>query len=185
VLSISFRWRCRGAEEVPLNSCDSGLDEFNALPLNDALAELTSCCTSPSWAARVAEGRPYASLAELLELADMALFELDQAQLDLALAGHPRIGERSAHPYSRREQAGVAGADLGVLAALAESNRSYEERFGHVYLVCAAGRSARELLRVLQDRLNNDPETERGVLRGELGQINRLRLTQVVTGWHE
>jgi 2-oxo-4-hydroxy-4-carboxy-5-ureidoimidazoline decarboxylase len=182
VLSTSLQWRRRGTEEVPLSSCDPGLDEFNALPLNDALAELNACCASPSWAARVAEGQPYASLAELLERADVALFELDQAQLDLALAGHPRIGERSAHPFSRCEQAGVADADPDVLAALAEGNRSYEERFGHVYLVCVAGRSARELLRVLRDRLHNAPDTERGVLRGELGQINRLRLTRMVRG---
>lgn len=121
-------------------------------------------------------------LAELLERADTVLAGLDEEQLAAALAGHPRIGERSDHPSSRREQAAVAGADAEVLAELAEGNRCYEQRFGQVYLVCAAGRPAEELLAVLHERLDNNPETERAVLRRELGQINRLRLTRMVTG---
>ena len=97
-----------------------------------------------------------------------------------ALAGHPRIGERCAHASSRREQSGVAGAGAQVLDALAAGNRAYEERFGHVYLVCANGRPAGELLAVLRGRLGNDPATERRVLRAELREINRLRLERLL-----
>jgi 2-oxo-4-hydroxy-4-carboxy-5-ureidoimidazoline decarboxylase len=73
----------------------------------------------------------------------------------------------------------VAGADPTVLAALADGNRAYEERFGHVYLVCATGRSAEELLDVLRTRLGNDPATERAVALGELAAINRLRIARL------
>ena len=143
---------------------------------DQALARLLDCCASLKWATRIVSSRPYPSLDGLFARADVTLENLSEAEVDKALAGHPRIGERSAHASSRREQAGVAGADADTLAALAEGNRVYERRFGHVYLVCADGRSAEELLDVLRARLGNDPETERRVLRVELAKINRLRL---------
>ncbi|MCO1655365.1 2-oxo-4-hydroxy-4-carboxy-5-ureidoimidazoline decarboxylase [Pseudonocardia humida] len=154
--------------------------EFDQLPGVDAEAALLGCCASPQWARRLAAARPYGSPAALLDRADAVLAELDEAQVDLALAGHPRIGERSAHASSAREQAGVAGAPQDVRAALAEGNREYEARFGHVYLVCADGRPAGELLAVLRSRLHNDPATERAVLRAELAKINRIRLGRLV-----
>jgi len=154
--------------------------EFDAVPAADAEAALLACCAAPEWARRLAADRPYGSPDALLARADAVLAELDEAQVDLALAGHPRIGERSAHASSAREQAGVAGAPDAVRAALAEGNREYEARFGHVYLVRADGRSADELLAVLRSRLGNDPATERAVLRGELAGINRIRLRRML-----
>lgn len=156
------------------------LSEFNVLPPGHAAAQLAACCASPEWARRLARSRPFDSVAALHERADQVLDELDEAEVDRALAGHPRIGERSAHASSRREQAGVAGADSAVLAELAAVNRTYERRFGQVYLVCADGRSGAELLAVLRRRLANDPVTERRVLRAELGRINRIRLARMV-----
>src|SRR5450631_1074352 len=100
-----------------------------------------------------------------------------------ALAGHPRVGEAPAagqSSRSRSEQAGVDRADGTVRAELAAGNRAYEERFGRIYLVCASGRSAQELLSILQDRLRNDPATERQVVRAELGKINDLRLARLM-----
>ena len=97
--------------------------------------------------------------------------------------GIPRIGERAegdGGAWSRREQSGVSGAEASTLQALADGNRAYEAKFGQVYLVCASGRSAEELLAVLQQRLRNDPETERAVVRRELGLINRIRLGRLV-----
>ncbi|MGH3566319.1 MAG: 2-oxo-4-hydroxy-4-carboxy-5-ureidoimidazoline decarboxylase [Pseudonocardia sp.] len=154
------------------------LAEFNALPLGHAAAELAACCSSPEWARRLARSRPFHSVAALCDQADQVLATLDEAEIDRALAGHPRIGEHSAHAASQREQAGVAGAGAAVLAELAAGNRTYEQRFGQVYLVCADGRSGAELLAVLRGRLAHDPATERRVLRAELGRINRVRL-----GW--
>ncbi|GAA1211401.1 2-oxo-4-hydroxy-4-carboxy-5-ureidoimidazoline decarboxylase [Pseudonocardia alaniniphila] len=154
------------------------LQRFNALPSQEAERELLSCCSAPRWARKVAAGRPYASLAALQAAARSAL---DDADLDAALDGHPRIGDRGASGASRCEQSGVAAAGAGVLSELEEGNRAYEQRFGHVYLVCATGRSAEDLLATLQARLGNDPATERGVALAELAAINEIRLDRLVT----
>jgi 2-oxo-4-hydroxy-4-carboxy-5-ureidoimidazoline decarboxylase len=153
------------------------LDEWNALHTADAERELRRVCAVPRWAREVAASRPHPDMASLQAMAEVALTDAD---LDEAMAGHPRIGDRAAGGASRREQSGVAGADPGVLAALADGNRAYEERFGHVYLVCATGRTAQELLDVLRARLGNDPATERAVALAELAAINRLRIARLV-----
>ncbi|GAA5137352.1 2-oxo-4-hydroxy-4-carboxy-5-ureidoimidazoline decarboxylase [Pseudonocardia adelaidensis] len=153
------------------------LDEWNALDAADAERELLQVCASRRWAREVASSRPHPDVASLQATAEVALTDAD---LDEAMAGHPRIGDRAAAGASRREQSGVAGADADVLTALADGNRAYEERFGHVYLVCATGRSAQELLEILRVRLGNDPATERAVALAELAAINRLRLARLV-----
>jgi 2-oxo-4-hydroxy-4-carboxy-5-ureidoimidazoline decarboxylase len=154
--------------------------EFDALPAATAEAALLECCAAPQWARRLVADRPHGTLPALLDRADAVLAELPEDQVDLALAGHPRIGERAVHAASAREQAGMADAADDVLAAIAEGNRAYEARFGHVYLVRADGRPAAELLAVLRSRLDNDPATERAVLRTELGGINRIRLARLL-----
>lgn len=152
------------------------LDEWNALDAADAERELHQVCAAPRWARAVVASRPHPDLASLQAVAEVSLTDAD---LDEAMAGHPRIGDRNAAGASRREQSGVAGADPAVLAALADGNRAYEERFGHVYLVCATGRSAQELLDILRARLDNDPATERAVALAELAAINRLRIARL------
>ncbi|GAA3232658.1 2-oxo-4-hydroxy-4-carboxy-5-ureidoimidazoline decarboxylase [Pseudonocardia petroleophila] len=147
--------------------------------MNPSEAELLEVCAAPGWAARVAAGGPYAALDDLLRAADAALTDAD---LDPAMAGHPRIGDRAAGGRSRHEQSAVSAAAADVLDALAAGNRAYEERFGHVYLVCASGRSAEDLLAALHARLGNDAATERAVALAELAAINRIRLTRLVTG---
>ncbi|MGE3286049.1 MAG: 2-oxo-4-hydroxy-4-carboxy-5-ureidoimidazoline decarboxylase [Pseudonocardia sp.] len=156
------------------------VSRFDALPEDEARAVLERVCSSPRWAHRLVRARPHRCRAALAAEADAALADLPEDEIDLALAGHPRIGERSEHASSQREQAGVASAGADVRTALREGNRAYEERFGHVYLVCADGRSADELLAVLRMRLGNDPATERRVLREELRRINRLRLERLL-----
>ena len=159
-----------------------GLAAFNSLPDGQARDVLLACCSAINWADEVAAGRPYPSLAALLERADTALTAEEVSQ---ALAGHPRIGQapsQSHSSWSRGEQAGMAAAGDRVLADLAEGNRAYEERFGRIYLVCAAGRSAPELLQILRERLRNAPDAERQVVRDELRKINELRLTRLIGG---
>jgi 2-oxo-4-hydroxy-4-carboxy-5-ureidoimidazoline decarboxylase len=158
------------------------LDAFNAWPAEQAERELLACCTCPRWAAEVASGRPYRTADEILARSDEAAARLDQANLEQALAGHPRIGAAATSASSRREQAGVHGADPATIQALADGNAAYERRFGHIYLVCATGRSAAELLALLQERLGHDPGTEWGVVRRELGKINRIRLRRLLEG---
>jgi 2-oxo-4-hydroxy-4-carboxy-5-ureidoimidazoline decarboxylase len=152
--------------------------EFDLLPGAAARDALLQVCAAPRWAAAVVAGRPYGDLDAVQDAAAAALTDAD---LDAALAGHPRIGDRTASGASAREQAGVAAAGDDVRAALAEGNAAYEQRFGQVYLVCASGRRAEDLLATLRSRLGNDPLTERRVALGELAAINRLRLAALFT----
>ncbi|MCX6469565.1 MAG: 2-oxo-4-hydroxy-4-carboxy-5-ureidoimidazoline decarboxylase [Corynebacteriales bacterium] len=158
-----------------------GIDSFNDLTQAQAVHSLYECCSSRIWAIRVAAARPFPDAESLLDEADLILAELTDTDLDEALEGHPRIGERSTSVASTREQSGVVGADADVLRELRVSNAEYENRFGHVYLVFADGRPAEVLLDILRQRLHNDPETERRVMRGELAKINRSRLTRMLS----
>ncbi|WP_245919734.1 2-oxo-4-hydroxy-4-carboxy-5-ureidoimidazoline decarboxylase [Actinomadura mexicana] len=142
--------------------------------------ELAACCASRRWIAAVA-GRVYADPAALRAASRRALDELSWADVEEALAAHPRIGERMGGGarearWSRREQAGAAGADADVQDALVAGNRAYEERFGHVFLIRASGRSALEMLAALRERLGNEPGAERDAVRRELAEIVDLRL---------
>ncbi|MEV6432715.1 2-oxo-4-hydroxy-4-carboxy-5-ureidoimidazoline decarboxylase [Nocardia sp. NPDC051463] len=157
-----------------------GLAPFNALPETDAVAALLDCCSVPAWARAVASGRPYVTVEVLLDTADAVLAELPESEIDRALDGHPRIGDRPDTAAAAREQAGVAIAADSIRAALAEGNRAYEQRFGHLYLVCATGKSGAELLELLHARLGNDPQNERRVMRTELAKINRIRLRHLL-----
>ncbi len=153
---------------------------LNALPAEAAETELLACCAAPAWAAAMAVGRPYPDLDAVLGTSDIAVAALSEADLAAALAGHPRIGDRTAGDRSRREQAGVLAAGEDTIAELARGNAEYEDRFGHIYLVCAAGRGAAELLAVLRERLGNDPAAEWRVVRAELAKINQLRLSALL-----
>jgi 2-oxo-4-hydroxy-4-carboxy-5-ureidoimidazoline decarboxylase len=141
--------------------------------------QLLEVCASAMWAQRVAAGGPYSDVDSLLEQADRVLARLPNAEIDAALAGHPRIGGPIDNPSSAREQACVQNAAEQVRTELADKNRAYEDKFGYVYLVCASGRSAEELLDNLTERLDNDAETERRVVRTELMKINRQRLKRL------
>ena len=143
--------------------------------------ELLTCCGSRRWAARVSAGRPYADNAALLAAADEAWHAATQADVREAFAAHPRIGE--AHrggAQERREQSSSADADAETREALRAGNAEYERRFGHIYLVCASGRSAAELLADLESRLGNDPRTELCVAAEEQRKITRLRLERLL-----
>lgn len=158
---------------------------FNALPDEDAERALLACCAAPAWARALAGGRPYADLAAVTGASDTAIAGLDWPQVELALAAHPRIGERPAGGgqeavWSRAEQSGVDSADAATRAALAEANRAYEDRFGHVYLVFATGRTDVELLAAARRRLAHDQDTERSVVRRELAAIAKLRLERLL-----
>lgn len=156
------------------------LDDFNESSERQRMHLLFGVCSSTIWARRVLAGAPFPDVDALLDRADRVLAELPDAEIDAALDGHPRIGARPDNPSSAREQAAVADAGDDVRAMLVARNREYEDRFGYVYLVCASGRTAEELLGILTERLENDPETERRVMRSELAKINRLRLVRLV-----
>jgi len=158
-----------------------GLDGFNRLTDRQRMNLLYGVCSSPIWARRVLAGGPFRDVDALLDRADRVLAELPDGEIDAALDGHPRIGAKVDNASSAREQSAVASAGDDVKAELAAKNREYDDKFGYVYLVCASGRSAEELLAILTDRLHNDPDTERRVMRSELAKINRLRLERLLS----
>lgn len=147
--------------------------------------ELRACCAADAWLMRVQSARPFDSVKAMLDLSDDVVRGLDDAALEQALAAHARIGQRrlgstTEDRWSRTEQAGALAADASVQERIADGNRRYEERFGHVFLIRAAGRSADEMLAALEERLGHDEATERDVVRRELADIVRLRLLKVV-----
>ncbi|MEV5409143.1 2-oxo-4-hydroxy-4-carboxy-5-ureidoimidazoline decarboxylase [Thermopolyspora sp. NPDC052614] len=179
--------RPRSVDEHAPASGEAALARFNDLAAADAERELLACCASRAWAAAVAAGRPYRSVAEAVAAGGARVRELGWDDVAEALAAHPRIGERPSGPgreagWSRREQSGTAGASREVLEALREGNLAYERRFGHVYLVRASGRDADEMLAILNERLGNDEEAEREVVRRELAEITGLRLARLLGG---
>jgi 2-oxo-4-hydroxy-4-carboxy-5-ureidoimidazoline decarboxylase len=147
------------------------LAEFNALPEAGAEASLLSCCGSLVFARLVAAGRPYASPEALLAAIESAFASLTWPDVLEAMAGHPRIGDRVTGA-SATEQSGVTDDYRALLVA---GNAEYEERFGHVFLICATGLSGEDMLAALRQRLNNDPQAERSVARRELLSITALR----------
>ncbi|TIC81678.1 2-oxo-4-hydroxy-4-carboxy-5-ureidoimidazoline decarboxylase [Nocardioides sp. GY 10127] len=161
------------------------LHDLNALSDDDARALLAPCVKIDSWAEALAAGRPWPDLHALLTAARAQAASWSDAEVEAALADHPRIGERHAGSgasaaMSRSEQAGVSQDDE-TAARLADGNRRYEERFDRIYLVRAAGRSAEEMLALLEERLGHDDATERAVVKQQLGEIAVLRLAALVT----
>jgi 2-oxo-4-hydroxy-4-carboxy-5-ureidoimidazoline decarboxylase len=157
------------------------LASFNAAAPEDAAAVMMSCCASKRFAAAMAAGRPYASLAVAEAAVTTAFESLDWADVLEAMAGHPRIGDRTAGKFaggqSAAEQSGVADDSR---AALAAGNRAYEERFGHVFLICATGLSGEEMLAALRERLSSDAHAERKVATTELRKITVLRVRKAL-----
>ncbi|HWC09370.1 MAG TPA: 2-oxo-4-hydroxy-4-carboxy-5-ureidoimidazoline decarboxylase, partial [Solirubrobacterales bacterium] len=161
------------------------LQSFNTSPADVVRPVLQACCDAPSWVAAVLAGRPYADEADVVRTADEAARRFTAADVDQALAAHPRIGERAEGEHaeaawSRREQAAV-GTDQATAQALAEGNRAYEERFGRVFLICASSLSADEVLASLRDRLDVRPVVEAAVVADELRKIALLRLERLLT----
>ncbi|SDD40183.1 2-oxo-4-hydroxy-4-carboxy-5-ureidoimidazoline decarboxylase [Geodermatophilus telluris] len=164
----------------------SRLDEFNGRPADAAVEALRACNAAPRFAAGLVAARPFPDADTLVRRAGEVARALPWDEVELALAAHPRIGERVAGDSaeaaaSRREQASVGGADDATLAALVEGNRAYEERFGRVYLIRAAGRSPEELLAELRRRLGNDEDAERAEVVEQLAQITELRVRELVS----
>ncbi|MEV7096484.1 2-oxo-4-hydroxy-4-carboxy-5-ureidoimidazoline decarboxylase [Amycolatopsis sp. NPDC051045] len=149
------------------------LTDFNSADAGEVRPVLTACLAVPRWVDTILGHRPYEDLDALRAAADLPL---SSEEIRQAMAAHPRIGEKPASGWARSEQSGVDNAD-----AFAAANAEYEAKFGHVYLVCASGRSGEELLKILRERLDNDPATELAVAGRELLKIAELRLAKAVT----
>ncbi len=164
------------------------LDALNRLSEADATTAFTQCCTAQRWVERMVIDRPFESLDEMLEISDRIWEECDVEDFMEAFEGHPRIGdvESLAKKYANTkgwaggEQKGVEGADRDVIERLAKGNADYEERFGHIFIVCATGKTAAEMLALLEARMDNDPEHELQVAAGEQNRITRIRLKKLL-----
>jgi 2-oxo-4-hydroxy-4-carboxy-5-ureidoimidazoline decarboxylase len=157
------------------------LDTLNALPADELYSVLTEVCSSPAWAQAVEADRPWPDPDALLAANHRATAALTPGDLADAMSGHARIGApKAGDATSQREQAGVRGTDDALLGELAAANAAYEAKFGHVFLVCATGRTAETMLAALRDRFGNDEDRERGIVRTELGKINAIRLNRLL-----
>ena len=172
------RMRVWGAPLVPP---PAGLDAVNALDAAAAEAAFLRCCGSTAWARAMAAARPFEDRAALLRIGERLWWALGEADRLEAFAAHPRIGARAAHDrWASGEQASTAAAGDDVLAALAAANEAYAEKLGFIYIVCATGRDAAEMLDDLRARLANDRATEIRTASEEQAKITRLRLAKLL-----
>lgn len=158
-----------------------GLARLNTADDSAVRAALHEVCTSAAWVDKLLAQRPYATAGDLLDAGDAAMAELTARDLEEAMAGHPPIGRpKPADPASSREQAGMAGASGELKAEMDRLNLAYQEKFGHVFLICATGRTGEQMRDAMRERIGNPPEREREIVRTELGRINRIRLARLV-----
>jgi OHCU decarboxylase len=163
------------------------LAAINAAPPETAREMLLRCCGSRRWAEAMIVRRPFASESALISTADEIWQSLDRAAWLEAFSAHPRIGDfkslrekfASTADFCRGEQAGMSNADENTLRELGEGNRRYEERFGYIFIVCATGKTAAEMLAILNARRGNDAETELSIAAAEQAKITRLRLEEL------
>jgi len=162
----------------------AGLRELNEAPADQARAILSRACGSSRWVDRMMARRPFATDGKLLFAARNEWFGLTEADWLEAFSHHPRIGDRAAlegrfpktHDLSSKEQAGIASAPEDVLAALAQANNDYLDKFGFIFIVCATGKSAEEMLALLRERLPHDRATELRLAAEQQAKITALRL---------
>lgn len=167
---------------------DQSISRINELSPQQAAAEFLKCCGSMHWAKRMSDARPFSNADELSSKADEIWWNLDAEDWLEAFRAHPKIGEKKAaaaqsaeaQQWSAQEQSDTERAAAETKAALAEGNREYEQRFGFIFIICATGKSAEEILAALNSRVNNDPETELRVAAEEQRKITQLRLKKLL-----
>jgi len=169
------------------------LHELNTLSRHQLIAELNKCCSSAAWINRMLPFFPADDLVELLEDAEEQWFKCSEEDWKEAFAHHLKIGDidslkkkfaSGSHPvdigWAADEQSGIDDASQQTLEALAEANKKYEDKFGYIFIVCATGKSAEEMLGILQSRLSNDPKEEIEIAADEQNKITKLRLEKLL-----
>jgi 2-oxo-4-hydroxy-4-carboxy-5-ureidoimidazoline decarboxylase len=164
------------------------IDQLNHLSVEQARAELLRCCGSSRWASQMAARRPFTGVPDFLGAAEDIWNGLSSRDWMEAFSHHPRIGDLDSlrakfaqtGNWAAGEQSGVKGAPDEILKALAEGNRNYEQKFGFIFIVCATGKNAGEMLAMLNERLVNDLAIELKVASAEQNKITRLRLQKLL-----
>ena len=165
------------------------LDTLNTLPHSEALEQFAICCGASKWAEKMTAFRPFQHKNELFNLTENIWFSLTSEDWLEAFSHHPKIGDidslrkkfQKTKSWSEKEQLGIQEAGENILKDLAESNRLYEEKFGYIFIVCATGKSAGEMLALLKVRLENDPEAELLIAAKEQNKITQLRLDNLIS----
>lgn len=176
----------------------AGLMELNAMSLEEAQKQFLKCCGSANWALQMAESRPFRTTQQLFDTADRVWRELSESDWLEAFRGHPQIGEKvaestapkphssghsaEAQRWAADEQSATGHADLQTMEDLSRANREYQMRFGYIFIVCATGKSAQQMLALMRQRLQNDPVAEIAVAAAEQALITRLRLEKLLQG---
>ena len=157
-----------------------GLDAFNAMPMQKAVHALYECCYSVPLAADVARGRPYNEHDQMFRQADSLLFTVAEDSIDTILQAYPHVGRRPRSTKSHAEQCSVWDEHPEVMAELNSVAQRYEKHFGFGFVMFVGEFTASDVLATISDRLLNDFETERKVVRNELARINRTRLERML-----
>jgi 2-oxo-4-hydroxy-4-carboxy-5-ureidoimidazoline decarboxylase len=160
------------------------LARWNQLQAEKAEEEILACCGSTAWARELVARRPLENELSVITASDEVWCQLETRDWMEAFSKHPRIGERKAPPtastrsaaWSTEEQQNVTASEEAVQLALADANQEYEQQFGRVFIVCATGKSAREMLEILRRRLRNDDGAELQEAAEEQRKITNIRL---------
>jgi 2-oxo-4-hydroxy-4-carboxy-5-ureidoimidazoline decarboxylase len=163
------------------------LDQLHSLSYPEIHEAFLRCCGSLRWVREMIDRLPFDSAEELLTASEEIESSLERSDWLEAFAAHPRIGDKdtlrkkfaATAAWCEGEQSGVDSASEEVLDKLAAGNAAYEARFGHIFIVCATGKTAAEMLAILESRLPNDPDTELRIAAGEQAKITRLRLEKL------
>jgi OHCU decarboxylase len=167
---------------------DQPLERLNGLSAEQAEAEFLKCCGSRAWAEAMAQARPFETTQTLLACADAVFDRLSDDDWLEAFRAHPKIGERkpagaqseTAQRWSAQEQSRTGEAPASVMDQLADANREYDQRFGFIFIVCATGKTAEEMLMLLKSRISNPPATELRIAANEQKKITQLRLRKLL-----
>ena len=178
----------RKSIRLPINDQSYTLAQLNAVPAHDAAQALEKCCGSSRWIRLLSDGRPYKSRTTLFATAKRIWFELEPDDWLEAFTHHPRIGDRDSlrtkfentHQWASQEQLDTATASEEVLESLVTMNRRYEEKFGYIFIVCATGKSAAEMLEILNQRIKNSENEELQIAATEQWKISEIRLNKLL-----
>lgn len=164
------------------------LIEFNSLDPVQAKNELLKCCGCAFWVNHLMKGFPFSSIDNLKQLSDAAWTKCNKDDIFEAFSHHPKIGQKkleqkfeSTKSWAENEQSGTRNADEKILDELEEANLAYQKKFGYIYIVCATGKSAKEMLSILHSRLNNDAEKELKIAAAEQNKITHLRIDKLLS----
>lgn len=165
------------------------LEKINTLENQEFFDELIKCCGSKNWAIKLIEKRPFKNKEDLFLKSDEAWSFSNENDAMEAFSHHPKIGDikslekkfASTKEWAGKEQSGVNTANQETLVALANGNELYEKKFGFIFIVCATGKTAKEMLEILNSRINNNPQQELKNAMDEQNKITKIRLEKLIS----